>query len=121
MAGMSILLTPKDGLLLIDGGSATNDNKTIGMVPEEMCGRYVECSFFVDFDHTSSAGVVTIESAPYRNYAGLWVSEGVVTWSAIDKAHRVSLNLLAGAMRARITTTVTAGTASVRFFASTNS
>ncbi len=121
MAGPNINLTAKEGLVLINGGSATNDEKTIGAVPEELCGRYVEATFYVDFSHASAAGVVLIESAPYRDYAGTWVTEATVTWSAIDKAHRVSLNLLSGAMRARISTTVTSGTCNVRFFASTNS
>jgi len=120
MAGVNINLTPKEGLVLIDAKTAA-DTTGIGVVPEELCGRYVECTFYVDFDHTSAAGTVLIESAPTRSYQGTWVTEATVTWSAIDKAHRVSLNLLTGAMRARISSAVTTGTCTVRFFASTNS
>ena len=120
MSGVNINLTPADGLVLIDAKTAA-DTTGIGVMPESMCGRYVEASFYVDFDHTSAAGTVLIESAPYRNYAGTWVTEGTVTWSAIDKAHRVSVNLLSGAMRARISSAVTSGTVTVRVFAATNS
>ncbi len=121
MAGMSINLLSNEGLVLIDGGSATNDALTIGVMPASICGRFVEATFYVYFDHTSAAGVVQIESAPFRDYTGTWVSEATVTWSAIDKAHRVSLNALTGALRARITTAVTSGTVTVRAFAATNS
>ncbi len=120
MAGVSILLTPKEGLLLIDAKTAA-DTTGIGVVPEEMCGRYVEATFYVDFSAGAAAGVVLIESASTRNYSGTWVVEGTVTFSAESKAHRVSLNLLTGAMRARISSAVTTGTVNVRFFASTNS
>ncbi len=121
MSGPSILLLPADGLVLIDGGSATNDNKTIGVMPASICGKYVESTFYVYFDHTAGAGTVLIESAPYRDYDGTWVVEGTVNFSAIDKAHRVSLTLLSGAMRARISSAVTSGTVTVRAFAATNS
>ncbi len=120
MAGPNILLTPKDGYLLLDAKTAA-DTTGIGTVPEDWCGRYVEATFYVYFDHTSAAGTVLVESAPYRNYDGVWVTEGTVTWSAIDKAHRVSVNLLSGAMRVRISSAVTSGTVSVKFYASTNS
>ncbi len=121
MAGVNINLLPATGLVLIDGGSATNNAKTIGVMPVSICGKYVESTFYVYFDHTSAAGTVLIESAPYREYAGTWVVEGTVNWSAIDKAHRVSLTMLTGAMRARISSAVTSGTVTVRAFAATNS
>jgi len=120
MAGMNINLLDAKGLVLINGGSAA-DTTGIGVMPESICGRYVEATFYVDFDHTSAAGTVLIESAPYREYSGTWVTEATVTWSAIDKAHRVSINALTGAMRARISSAVTSGTCTVRAFAATNS
>lgn len=120
MAGININLTPKEGLVILDAKTAA-DATGIGVVPEELCGRYVEASFYVTFDHTAAAGTVLIESASNRNYTGTWVTEGTVNYSAIDKAHRVSVNLLAGAMRARITSAVTSGTVTVRLFAATNS
>lgn len=121
MAGISINLLGPEGLVLIDGGSATNNAKSIQPLPPSICGKFVEASFYVYFDHTSAAGTVLIESAPSRNYSGIWVVEGTVNWSAIDKAHRVSITALTGAMRARISSAVTSGTVTVRAFAATNS
>jgi len=120
MSGININLTPDEGLVLIDAKTAA-DTTGIGVMPAALCGRYVEATFYVYFDHTSAAGTVLIESAPYRDYQGVWVTEGTVAWAAIDKAHRVSLNLLSGAMRARISSAVTSGTVTVRVFAATNS
>lgn len=120
MGGMSINVLPREGLVLIDAKSAA-DSTGIGVMPESICGQYVESTFYIDFDHTSAAGTVLIESAPYRNYAGTWVTEATVSWAAIDKAHRVSLTMLTGAMRARISSAVTSGTVTVRAFAATNS
>ena len=119
MAGISINLLPDDGLVLIDAKTAA-DTTGIGVMPASICGKYVECTFYVAFDHTSAAGTVLIESAPSRNYSGTWVTEGTVTWSAIDKAHRVSMNFLSGAVRARISSAVTSGTVTVTAFAATN-
>ena len=120
MAGPSINLLPSDGLVLIDAKTAA-DTTGIGVLPEAICGKFVEATFYVYFDHTAAAGTVLIESAPYRNYSGTWVVEGTVNWAAIDKAHRVSITALTGAMRARISSAVTSGTVTVRAFAATNS
>ena len=120
MAGVNINLLEPTGLVLIDAQSL-DDETGIGVMPESICGRYVEASFFVEFSVDSSAGQVVIESAPSRNYTGTWVVEGTVDWAADDEAHRVSLNLLTGAMRARISTEIADGTVTVVAFASTNS
>ena len=121
MSGISINLLPATGLVLIDGISDSTDDLAIGVLPEVVCGRGVEASFYIEFSVDSSAGQVVIESAPSRNYDGTWVVEGTVDWGADDEAHRVSLNLLTGAMRARISTTIADGTVRVIAFASTNS
>jgi hypothetical protein len=120
MGGVNINLLPAEGLVLIDA-KTTNNTTGIGVMPESVCGRYVEATFYVTFDATAAAGVVVIESAASRDYSGTWVNEGTVTFASASKAHRVSLNMLTGAMRARITTTVTSGTCTVTAFASTNS
>ena len=120
MSGVNINILPAAGHVLINGGSLTNDELAIGVMPEEVCGRYVEASFFVAFSVGSSAGQVLIESAPFRHYDGTWVVEGTVDWAADDEVHRVSLNLLTGAMRARISTEVADGTVTVTAFAASN-
>lgn len=120
MAGVSINLLPATGLVLINGKTAA-DTTGIGVMPESICGKFVEATFYVDFDATAAAGTVLIESAPSRNYTGTWVVEGTVNWSAASKAHRVSITALTGAMRARISSAVTSGTVTVTAFAATNS
>jgi hypothetical protein len=120
MAGVNINLLPATGKVLIDA-QALADETGIGVMPSSVCGRYVEATFFVEFSAGASAGQVLIESAPSRNYSGTWVIEGTVNWAAESKAHRVSLNLLTGAMRARISTEIADGTVTVTAFASTNS
>lgn len=120
MAGPSINLLPAEGLVILDAATAA-DATGIGVLPESICGRHVELSIYVYFNATAAAGTVLVESAPYRNYADTWVTEGTVTFSAASKAHRVSLNLLAGAIRVRISSAVTSGTVTARAFAATNS
>lgn len=120
-AGGMVVLTGKKGYTLIEGGSATNDSKTIGYLPEDWNGLFVESTFYVSFDHTSAAGTVLIESAPSSDYAGTWVTEATVAWAAIDKTHRVSINAILGAVRARISSAVTSGTVTVKAWVSTNS
>ncbi len=108
---------------IINAGSATNDVKTSGYVigqgdtPEigggNLTGAYLESIFYVNFDHTSAAGVVVIETAHDPSYAGTWANLATVTWSAIDKCHYVALTGVFAALRARISTTVTSGTVDV--------
>lgn len=120
MAGPSINLLPATGLVILNAKTAA-DTTGIGVMPEVVCGKYVECSFYVVFDADAAAGTVLIESAHSRNYSGTWVVEGTVNFSAASKAHRVSTTLLSGAMRARISSAVTSGTVTVTAFAATNS
>lgn len=120
MAGVNINLLPAAGLVILNAATAA-DTTGIGVMPESICGRYVEATFYVDFDATAAAGTILIESAPYREYAGTWVTEATVSFSAASKAHRVSINALVGALRARISSAVTSGTCTVRAFAATNS
>ena len=120
MSGISINILPETGLVLIDAKTAANTTG-IGVIPETVCGRYVEATFYIAFDATAAAGTVLIESAASRNYTGTWVVEGTVNFASASKAHRVSLNMLTGAMRARISSAITSGTVTVTAFASTNS
>ncbi len=76
-----------------------------------------ELAFYVEFDHTSSAGVVLIETASSDTYAGTWAVLATITWSAIDKCHYVAVSTPVRAVRARISSAVTAGTVSVRMVA----
>ncbi len=119
-AGGMIVQTGKKGYVLLAAKTAA-DTTGIGYLPEDWCGLFVESTLYVSFDHTSSAGTVLIESAPSSDYTGTWVTEATVTWAAIDKTHRVSINAILGALRARITSAVTSGTVTVTAWTSTNS
>ncbi len=117
MTGPSILLTPATGLVLIAAQTAVD---VVGVLPEVLCGKQVETTFYVTFDANATAGQVVIESAPGHNYSGTWVIEDTVDWVEEDKAHRVSLTLLTGALRARITDAIDDGTVTVTVFTATN-
>lgn len=119
-AGGMVLLTPKTGYVLLNAKSAA-DATGIAVIPEQYCGLFVASTFYVTFAHGSAAGTVLIESAPSPDYAGTWVTEGTVAWAAEDKAHRVSINAIVGALRARISSAITSGSVTVTFWASTNS
>lgn len=119
-AGGMIVLTGRTGYTLIDAKSAA-DATGIGYLPEEWGGLFVESTCYVTFDGTAAAGTVLIESAPSFDYAGTWVTEGTVNFSAASKAHRVSINAIVGALRARISSAVTSGTVTVKAWVSTNS
>jgi hypothetical protein len=86
--------------------------------PDSLNGQYLEFTVYVDFDHSSAAGVVTVETAARADYAGTWASIGTITWSAIDKAHYMSVAGTFKAVRARISTTVTSGTCNAWLIAS---
>ena len=61
----------------------------------------------------TSAGAVTVESAPYEGYTGTWQSIGTLTWSAASKADGLNFTGLHGAIRMRVSTTVVGGTVRV--------
>lgn len=111
---------PPPGWVLLDAKSAA-DSTGVGYLPVEWCGHSVETAIYLAFDHTSAAGTVLIESAPYQGYGGTWVTEATVNWSAIDKAHVVRLTGLFGALRARISSAVTTGTVTATALVATNS
>ena len=86
--------------------------------PDSLNGYYLEFTLYVTFDHTSAAGVVTVETAPSADYAGTWASIGTITWAAIDKAHYMSVAGTFKSVRARISTAVTSGTCDIYLVAS---
>jgi hypothetical protein len=72
-------------------------------------------TFFVEWSAGTSAGVITIEEAADATYTGTWSSLATVTWAVADSTEAVHLGPAPyGAIRARISTTVTGGTVTVR-------
>ena len=98
-------------LHLISGAlTAVNDALTANDADVANCSEF---GVYVAFDHTSAAGTVLIETAPQSSYTGLWAVLATITWAAIDKVHYAALTNVVGALRARVSSTVTSGTATV--------
>lgn len=95
---------------LIDALTLIN---TTGVVNDADIANSNTMGFHVEFNHTSSAGVVVIETASNASYAGVWAILQTVTWSAIDKSHYTSVTTPIRALRARISTAVADGAVSV--------
>lgn len=68
-----------------------------------------------EYDAATSAGAVVLESAPRADYAGAWVNEGTMTWSAVSKSHKINAAGPFGALRARISVGVVGGFVDVWF------
>jgi hypothetical protein len=107
---------------IITGGSATTGVKAIGLCADSIRGQALEYTFYVQFDHTSAAGTVVIESAYDNSWASgnTWANQATVNWAAIDRAHTVQLTGCFGALRARISSAITSGTVDVYVIASSN-
>lgn len=109
MAGINQLVYPQQKVI-----SAQTSTGVYWTLPPHLEGLAIEWTVYVTFDHTSAAGAVVLESAPYRDYAGTWVTVGsAISWSAIDKAHMLNATGLYTALRLRISSAVTTGTCDV--------
>src|SRR5690242_1927521 len=93
-------------LTLLDGQTSAND---AGYIQPAECANAIEFGFHIEFDHTSTAGQVVIETASDPNYAGTWAILATVNWAAIDKSHYVGITGAYHCMRARIASAVTSG------------
>lgn len=102
---------------LIDAKTAQNE---AGYLEVSECAQGQEFGFDIEFDHTAGAGQIVIETAASRSYAGLWAILATVNWSAIDKSHHVAISGSYAVMRARISSAVTSGAATVNATVSGN-
>lgn len=75
-------------------------------------------AMYVVFGAGTGAGVVTLETAPNAEFTGTWASLGTATWSVANDVKYVRADGPVGAIRARISTAVTGGTADVYLLAS---
>lgn len=81
--------------------------------PEVLGGESVEFGIYVMFSHGSAAGKIQIQTAPTRDYSGVWSNVGsTMDWAAQDSTKHVFLTAAAGALRLDIDTAVTTGTVS---------
>lgn len=109
MAGVSQLIFPCTKV-----ASAVSATGVVYVCPPPNEGRAIVWTFYILFSHTSSAGALQVETAPYRDFDGTWAAVGsAVTWSAIDKCHTVHASNLYQSLRVRVATTVADGTADV--------
>lgn len=102
---------------VIDGGSATNDDKAIGVFPLSLNGQALEVTVYVVFSAASAAGTVLLESAHDYNYTGTWFTEGTATWEANTSVKALHLTAANQALRVRISSAVTSGTCDVYIMA----
>jgi hypothetical protein len=68
-----------------------------------------ELTVYATFDADSTAGVITVESAPHEDYTGTWASLGTITWAAADRCHALAITGVHLAVRIRISTAVSDG------------
>ncbi len=95
---------------VIAASSALNTSGGIGSA--KTSGRFaVACTAI--FGTGTSAGVITLETAPYAEYTGAWASLGTLTWSAADTVKYLRADGPVLAVRARISTAIVGGTVDV--------
>lgn len=85
-------------------------------VVKEFKGQPRELKFFVTGSSGVSAGAVQVEEAPSATYAGTWAAIGSPVTVTADTTKSVAATGAFGAVRARISTTVTGGTVDVDLF-----
>lgn len=92
--------------------NATTGTATVTQLAPRLCRNAV---VYAVWGAGTNAGVITVESAHTTTYAGTWASLGTITWMAATKADLLALTGVHGAIRTRISTTVTGGTVSTYY------
>jgi len=91
-------------------------NTTGGIGAGKTSGRLAIAAYAV-FSATTTAGVVTIETAPNAEWAGTWASIGTLTWTVANDVKYLRADGPVGAIRARISTAIGVGTVDVYLLA----
>lgn len=82
----------------------------------DSAGQCKEHTVEIQWATSTSAGAITVETAPSKSYAGTWTPVAVVTYtSGSPKTESVQWTGYEGAIRARISTTVSGGTVTVLY------
>lgn len=79
-------------------------------------GRYEHLTIVVDFSAGGSGGVLSIEEANSSSYAGTWSVITTVTQTAASAQQIVHVDGVFKNLRARFTTNITGGTATVTVY-----
>lgn len=85
------------------------------VTPAETLDRR-EHTFYIVGSSGVSAGAVQIETAPSPSYTGTWAPLGNAVTVVASSAAVVNITGAFGALRARVSSTVTDGTVSVEYF-----
>lgn len=92
--------------------NVTTGSAVVGRSAPQQCRAGV---VYVNWGAGTGAGAVIVESANSTTYAGTWIPLATVAWSAAGKADLVAITGVHGAIRTRISVTVTGGTVSTYF------
>lgn len=109
---MAFARTPIFKAKVLSGASAA-DETGIYNVPAEIVAQADEWTMAVEYDHTSAAGAVVLESAASYTYAGTWATEATASWAAIDTVVVKHLTAANFALRVRVSSGVTDGACNV--------
>lgn len=91
----------------MDALSAQNAAYTFAMYE---AGHVIELGIDIVFGAGTGAGVVVVECAHDKDYAGTWANLATVNWAAASRVHHVAITGVFRALRIRISTAVTGGT-----------
>lgn len=97
---------------LIKGVSAA-DATGIATFPKEIVNKALETTVYVVFDANSAAGTVLLESSHSYTYSGTWFTEATITWAANTSVKAAHLTAANKALRVRVSSAVTSGTADI--------
>jgi hypothetical protein len=97
---------------LIKGVSAA-DATGIAIFPPHLMNKALETTIYVVFSAASAAGTVLLESSHDQNYSGTWATEATVTWAANTSVKVAHLTAVNKALRVRVSSAVTSGTADI--------
>lgn len=90
---------------LLDGIAADEASEAITLGAQTK-----EHTVYIEWGAGVTGGVVEVETAAHRDYAGVWASLSTVNWSAASKVDRFSFTGAFGAVRTRISTAIANGT-----------
>lgn len=72
-----------------------------------------EAGIYIEFNSSAAAGTLLVETASNKDYAGTWAVLGTVNWAAGNKCHFVGVTDALAALRVRVSSAVTSGSATV--------
>lgn len=90
--------------------SALNDALTLTPADTAPCKEF---GIYIEFNSSAAAGTVLVETASNASYAGTWAVLGTVNWAAGSKCHFVGITDAIAALRIRVSSAITSGSATV--------